>query len=282
MTTRAPLLACLILCAALAGCSASLPQRVPDAAAVQALEQYPFATFDKVLQTYVDKEGRVDYARLDAEASDLESYGGLLAITGPKTSPRLLPDFEHQLAWYINAYNTIALLNVLQRYPGVESLAEIINDFFYFTEFDLDGDETDLYNLENATIRPFARDRYVKAGQGAKLGRVHFALNCASASCPKLPDEAFLPDRLEEQLDREARRFVSEPRNVQIDATAGVARLSTIFLWYADDFTNDKGEPINPLAWINLYRAPDAQVDTNLRVEFFDYDWTLNDKNLPR
>jgi hypothetical protein len=171
---------------------------------------------------------------------------------------------------------------VLQRYPGLENLEEIVNDFFYFTEFELDGETTDLYSLENDTIRPYAREVYLKRGAGRKLGRVHFALNCASASCPKLPNEAFDPARLDQQLERETRRFVSEARNVKVNKEARSVTLSMIFKWYAEDFVDDQGQAISPLAWINLYRDAGQQLDTSYEVKFSSYDWTLNDKTLQR
>ncbi len=266
----------------LSACSASLPQKAAEPATIKSLRAWPFESFDTITSTYVDGEGRVDYAALKAHRGPLDEYVGLLAVAGPRTESRMFADDEARFAYYINAYNAVVMTNVLQRYPALENLEPIINDFFYFTEFALDGEETDLYNLENSLIRPFAKRMYEAKGQGSKTGRLHFALNCASSSCPKLPADAFVPMRLEEQLDRETRRFVTETRNVEVQADKKLVRLSSIFQWYAEDFTDDKGKVISPLLWINLYRPESDQIDTSYKVEYIPYDWALNDKDLKR
>jgi hypothetical protein len=89
--------------------------------------------------------------------------------------------------------------------------------------------------------------------------RVHFALNCASASCPRLPGESFRPESLESQLARETSRFLAEHVEVQGDTVY----LSRIFERYAEDFQPD------PATWVG--RA-------GKRVEFREYDWSLNDR----
>src|SRR5207248_941769 len=103
--------------------------------------------------------------------------------------------------------------------------------------------------------------------------RIHMALNCASGGCPQLPREAFSPHDLDGQLTREARKFVAEKRNVDYDAARKVVKLSHIFEWYKDDF----GDPI---LWIN--RRRETPIPTDAKIEYVDYDWTLNDPNLAR
>src|SRR5262249_28644241 len=107
--------------------------------------------------------------------------------------------------------------------------------------------------------------------------RVHMALNCASAGCPQLSREAFTPEKLEAQLDRETRKFMSEKRNVDYDAAAHKVRLSRLFDWYKDDFGK---EPAKVLTWINKYR--DEKVPIDAKIDYVEYDWTLNDTNLKR
>lgn len=276
--SKLPLFTLFCLCAALCACAATLPQTIPPQQAVQQLERYPFERLGAVLQARVDAQGRVDYAGLGRDARELERYGGLLAITGPRSSPALLPTPEDKLAWYLNAYNTMTLLNVLQRYPGLRSLEDIVPDFFYFTEFELDGETTDLYNLENGAIRPFARELYLRSAQGSKLGRIHFALHRASASSAWLLPQALTPDTLDQELERATRRFVADPRHVQVDEASRAVTLSALFKWYAADFTDNNGQRLNPLEWINIYRSAEQQLDPDYKVYFADYDWTLNDQ----
>jgi hypothetical protein len=91
-----------------------------------------------------------------------------------------------------------------------------------------------------------------------------------------LPQEAFTPEKLSAQLDREAKKFCNEERNVRWDAGKKTVYLSHIFDWYADDF--DKKQ----IEWINKRRAPDKQIPADAKIEFVDYDWHLNDPSLKR
>lgn len=246
------------------------------------LTAFPFDGFHGVLQTHVDTEGRCGYRKLKKDSAALKRFTATVAVVGPDSTPKLFPSPAHKFAYYIDAYNSLAMLNALERTPNIRSLKGIRTDFFYRTSIRVDDDKTDLYTFENDVIRPAVRSHYVGNGQGGKLGRIHFALNCASASCPKLPNEVFRPETLEAQLDRETRRFVTASRNVSVDHTRKVVSLSKIFDWYKDDFTDNNGEAINPIVWINAYRPPDGQLDPSYRAEFFDYDWTLNDTSLNR
>jgi hypothetical protein len=110
-----------------------------------------------------------------------------------------------------------------------------------------------------------------------KDGRVHMALNCASGGCPQLPQHAFLPNTLDAQLDQETRKFANEQRNVDLDATKKTLRLSHIFDWYKEDFGK---QPDKVISWINKWRGPEAQLPVDAKIEYVDYDWTLNDVNL--
>ena len=98
--------------------------------------------------------------------------------------------------------------------------------FFFLQRVEVGGRRLSLYTLENRIVRA----RFDEP-------RIHFALNCASVGCPSLPPEAFVPERLEQQLARETARFLSEERNVAVDLDARIVRLSSIFDWYDVDFT---------------------------------------------
>jgi len=97
------------------------------------------------------------------------------------------------------------------------------------------------------------------------------ALNCMSIGCPRLPREAFTPERLNEQLDREAKLFYNESRNVQVDDANKVLRLSEILKFYTADFL---AAAPSLAAYVNKYR--DSKVPEDYKVEFIPYDWTIN------
>jgi hypothetical protein len=237
----------------------------PDAAAVAAAPvPFPYAEWDALLKKYVDGKGRVDYNAIDKAAFD--KVFAAVAASSPKKTPAQYPTQNAQKAFYLDAYNVLVWKNVLARLPKLKNVDSDKVSFFYFTKFIVGGDDINLYDLENKIVRPQFKD-----------ARVHFALNCASGGCPQLPREAFTPDKVDAQLSREARKFCNETRNVEFDAATKKLKLSHIFDWYKDDFGK---EPAKVIAWINQYRAADAKLPTDAKIEYVDYDWTLNDVHI--
>ncbi len=226
------------------------------------------ADYEALLQRYVDAEGRVDYAALKSKDADaVEKLYAVLAATGPDKTPALYKEKGAALAYYLSAYNLLVWKNVLDGLPQLKQVDEGLYKFFRSPEFMVDGKEVNLDDLEKKIIRPRFKD-----------GRVHFALNCASGGCPKLPRTAFTAAKVDQQLDAEARRFCSEPRNVRYEPATKTVTLSMIFKWYKDDFGGS--EPA-VLAFINRYRAAGAQVPADAQIKYVDYDWRLNNKSLP-
>jgi len=247
-------------------CYGSTIKPDPNALA-QAAVPFPWAAWDKLLKQHVDDKGRVDYNAIDK--GELEKVFAAVAASSPKKNPDKYPTQNAQKAYYINAYNVLVWKNVLTRLPKLKNVDSEKTSFFYFTKFPIGGDDINLYDLENKIVRPQFKD-----------ARVHFALNCASGGCPQLPAEAFTPDKVDAQLSREARKFVNEKRNVDFDPATKKLKLSHIFDWYKDDFGKD---PAKVIAWINNYRAADAKLPVDAKIEYVDYDWTLNDQHvLPR
>ena len=149
--------------------------------------------------------------------------------------------------------------------------------FFVFQRVTLGGRETSLRGLENGVIR----GRFSEP-------RVHFALNCASRSCPRLPNRAFSPAGLDTELEREASRFVAERRNLRIDVAEQTLSLSSIFSWYEADFTDwvkrhRAGEDATLQRYLHPYlsktQAAKLRACERCRVEFVPYDWGLNDRH---
>lgn len=266
------------------GCSTAIHPR--DALAPPRPATFSHADLDRVQSRFVDAEGRVDYAALAREPGDLERYYALLAAYSPDSAPHLFPTPEAELAYWIDAYNASVLVTVLRYYPIPSVTAvptpfppSLVSDkigFFYLQEVTLGGEETNLYDLENSVIRGRFREP-----------RIHFALNCASLGCPRLPQHAFTADQLDRQLDEETRRFFAEERNLRIDHAARVVHLSSILDWYEQDFTGwyairHPGTTPVLLDYVALYVDPERREEM-LRaraydVEFVPYDWSLNDQ----
>ncbi len=238
----------------LGGCFKVVKPVDPAGAAPEA-GAFPHAILDAVQQAIVTPEGRVDYKGLQTDRDQLDAYVGFLAITSPERDPEAFPTSDDALAYYINAYNALAMMGVIDR-PGLASVVDEKVDYFYFTRYKLGKKNVSLYTLENGIVRPTFDDP-----------RVHFALNCQSVGCPRLPQEAFFPDRLEEQLDALTVEFVTDPTKVTVED--GTVRISQIFEWYAQDFEAAGGA----VAYINQYRDDDLPTDAPL--EYIPYDWEL-------
>ena len=242
----------------------------PDDALVRsAPPAFPFEVWNELTGKYVDGKGRVDYNKLKNDPADMKKLDGLfaaVAATGPKTHPEQFKTRGAKEAYYLDAYNILVWKNVLSRLPKLSNVDKEKASFFFFTKFVVDGKEVNLKDLEGDVVRPQFKD-----------ARVHMALNCASGGCPQLPNYAFMPAKVDEQLSNEARKFCNEKRNVDFNPSTKELKLTHIFDWYKDDFGKD---PPKVIEWINNYRAADAKLPTDAKITYVDYDWTLNDVNL--
>jgi hypothetical protein len=239
----------------LAGC-ASIPR--PEISSPPATPP-PYDVWSRVLSRHVDDQGRVNFAAVAKDRGDLDRFVAWVYDHGPAKEPAAFPTDAHVLAYHLNAYNALAMHKVLEKNipQSLGGLGKVT--FFYFGKVQVGGERITLYKYENQVVRKL-RDP-----------RMHVALNCMSVGCPTLPKEPFTPERLNEQLDREARRFYNEDRNVQVDHTKRVVRLSEILDFYTDDFL--AVAPSLP-AYVNKYR--NQKIPEDYQVEFIPYNWTIN------
>lgn len=219
----------------------------------------PIEAWSRVLERFVDDQGRVDFAALARDRADLDRFVAYVGEIAPGNAPELFPSAPHVLAFHINAYNALAMHKVIERGIPTTLAGFAKIGFFYFGKVTVGGEAISLYDYENRVIRTLGEPR------------IHFALNCMSVGCPRLPREPFEAVRLDGQLDRETRRFLGELRNVAVDDAARVVRLSEMFDFYTADFL-----AVAPslTAYVNRFRTPVLPLD--YAIEFMDYDWTIN------
>jgi Protein of unknown function, DUF547 len=251
--------AALVL-AVLAGCSTNVP---PPGASGQAGQAPPTteaaeASWNRVLQTHVDDQGRIDFAGLTRDRADLDTYVAWVAAVSPASSPDSFGTPEARLAYSINAYNALAMYNVVRSGLPLRQPSDKVR-FFYSDKLLVGGTRLSLYAFENDVIRPLGDPR------------IHFALNCMVKSCPRLPREPFAPERLEAQLDAAAREFLNDRRNVDPFPPKRVVRLSMILNWYEKDFL---AKAPNLAAYVDGYRP--EPIPAGYEIEFIEYDWALN------
>ena len=171
-----------------------------------------------------------------------------------------------QKAYWINLYNALTVKTVLDHYP-VASIRDIKSGWFSAGPWDLklitiEGLELSLNDIEHRILRPIWQDN-----------RIHYAVNCASYSCPNLQPEPFNTENSERLLDQAARDYVNSPRGVKL--TEDRLILSSIYDWYLVDFGTSQ-------AGLLAYLATLADPDLALRLKAFQgsvdyaYDWHLN------
>src|SRR5215813_4308093 len=217
------------------------------------------ALWTKVLIRHVDDSGRVDFDALSRNHADLDRVVAFIAAIDPTSQPERFPDRQSRLAFYINAYNALAMYGVVQ--AGIpESLGGLTKfAFFYLRTFTVGGKSISLSKFENDVIRPLGDER------------VHFALNCVAVSCPRLPRVAFSAAVLDGQLDTAARSFIRDTRNVWIEHAKREVWLSAIFDFYTADFL---AHAPSLIAYVNRYRA--LQIPSDFKVRFLEHHWTVN------
>jgi hypothetical protein len=245
------------------------------AGAADSAPSFSHQTWSAVLHHLVDGQGRVDYSGLARNRAEFDGYLNRIAREGPKSTPAHFRSPAAKLAFYLNAYNAMVFEGVLERGPEKESVwsGGLISGrrFFVSTKFRLDGSETSLKSLEDDVIRSDFRDP-----------RVHAALNCASLGCPRLPREAFDPERLDEQLDAAMTEFVEEERNVAVAEAQQTITLSRIFDWFKDDFVGfeRKRGSAKPsvVGYVNRYRKSKPALDPTYRIRFAEYDKRINSR----
>lgn len=216
--------------------------------------------FNQVLQKYVSSEGWVDYKGLSQDRRTFDQYLELLKNNHPNKKNW---SSDERLAYWINAYNAFTLQLILDHYP-VESIKDIKNGIpFVNTVWDIkfiniEGQEYDLNNIEHGIIRKQFDEP-----------RIHFAVNCASYSCPKLSNRAYRADVLERQLDEATRSFINDGRRNIL--APDMLQLSKIFSWYRSDFNHDDQSVVK---FIRKYS--DIEISEDVQIEYLDYNWSLN------
>ena len=211
-------------------------------------------TYNTLLAKYVTSSG-VKYGAWKNNAADMQAIQQVVDAIG---QAKISGSKSERLAFYLNAYNAWILHEALGKYP-TKSVKDLLFTFFTGQRIKVGGEAMSFNHLEKDIIRPKFNEP-----------RIHFALNCASRSCPPLNPEAFRADKLDGQLEQLAVAFVNSPRGVDYSASKKTAALSAIFNWYKDDFKAAGG----PLAFINKRHNPSLPNDT--KITYQDYDWSLN------
>ncbi|SHG64387.1 DUF547 domain-containing protein [Winogradskyella jejuensis] len=231
------------------------PKNKPDLGFHQDLTKTTYDSLDdfwsSILKRNVSDYGNVDYNSFKKDYKGLLYYIKFLQDSIPSEDASK----NEKLAYWINAYNALTIDLILRNYP-VKSIKDIKDPWDQrLWKF---GDKwMNLNQIEHEILRKMDEPR------------IHFAIVCASFSCPKLQNKAFTASNLESQLTNATKEFLADKnRNI---ISADKLQLSKIFKWFPKDFKTD-GSLIN---FLNKYS--EVEISSNAKKSFLDYNWDLND-----
>lgn len=213
--------------------------------------------WDQVLKQYVSQDGNVNYSSLLKDQEQFNQYLSLLSQNPPGHNWSQ----QDQLVYWINAYNAFTVKLILNHYP-LKSIKDIskglpmINSPWDIKFFTIGDVPFDLNTIEHEILRKLDEPR------------IHFAINCASFSCPVLRKEAYIAEHLEQQLQEQTHLFINNPSKNTITSTEQT--ISKIFDWFSSDFGSANGVK----ALLNKHHK---SFDEKKNISYMDYNWSLNE-----
>lgn len=221
-------------------------------------DEFSHRLLGQVFSSHV-KDGLVDYPAVQTD----DRFPAYLAQLD-RMDPNALAMRHERLAFWINAYNAFAVKGILDRF----SPTSLVGRYRYFIgrNYRVGGSTINLYDLERQVL--------IKQFQEPLI---HFAIVCASTSCPRLQPWSYEPDQLNLQLDRVAREFINDPTRNRFDRKKKVASLSMIFKWFEEDFTKAAGSVVSYITrYVNDPELVQDLMQSDYRIEYLEYDWSLN------
>ncbi len=245
--------------------------RTFPASQLVSMENIEHDAWDKLLHKYVNQRGQVNYRSWKANRSDtalLEQYLQTLSRASFSTSASK----EARLAFWINAYNAVTVRGILREYPT----SSIRNHTARFYGYNIWKDL--LLNVGGRDVSLNAMEHEILRTMGDP--RIHFAIVCASHSCPKLLNEAYVSERVNQQLSHNAEAFFANPENFKYASQRNTFYLSSVLKWFRKDFGRDQARQLRTIAPY-LPDAPSRQAARHgaVRVSYLDYDWSLNEQS---
>jgi hypothetical protein len=250
--------ALLPIVAGLSACGSLVRAPVPGGLQVRDLTDMLHNWAD-ILREHVDAEGRVNFAAVAAQPAQLHRIVRFIESESPQSHPQRYPTRDIQLAYHLNAYNALCLNAVIA--AGIPRDLNLLGRlrFFKLNDAIIGGQRISLYDYENRIIRLLGEPR------------IHFALNCMSVGCPRLPRVPFGVATMNAQLETEAQRFFAEARNLRVDHASQTVYYSEILKFYTDDFLAVASSLADYAS-----RYVDKPVPAAYATRFTPYDWTIN------
>ena len=217
-----------------------------------------------LLQAHV-ADGMVDYHGFKEDEKLLDQYLDTLNLTNPETLSE-----DQKLAFYINAYNAYTIKLILDNFDekkppsSIKKIGSLFTSPWKISFAKVAGNVYSLDNIEHDIIRKDWNEP-----------RIHFAVNCASRSCPPLISEPYRGASIDAQLETSTRAFLADKTMNYLDGKT--LYISSIFKWYAGDFKDDPSQFILDHTEGEMHERI-AQLGKNVKIKYLDYDWSLNGK----
>lgn len=232
------------------------------------MDRIDHSRWDSLLRKYVDTNGRVNYKALKASGSDVQVLNQYLkqlsaaGVTAPASR-------DATLAFWINAYNAVTVHGILREYPTTSIRNHTAKLWGYNLWKDLQlyvgGKPYSLEQIEHEVLRKMEEPR------------IHFAIVCASIGCPRLLNEAYVADRVQQQLELNTKDIFARTQNFQYDEGRNRIELSAILNWFGEDFGSNQAAVLQRIApWLPNEAARNAALQNTATVSYLEYDWNLN------
>ncbi len=214
------------------------------------------AEWDALLKKHVSAAGKVNYKKFKTDVAKLDAYLKEIAADAPASSWTA----NEKKAYWINAYNAYTVKMILDHYP-IKSIKDIKiagKDAWKHEWIKIGSETLSLSEIEDKKLREAFKD-----------ARIHFAINCASKSCPMLYNKAFTSSNVEAALVDLTTKFVNNAAQNKI--TAKSIQISELFNWYAVDFKTS-GTVID---FLNKYSK--VKIESGATIAYLKYDWNINE-----
>lgn len=224
--------------------------------------------FSQLLQRFVNVKGQVNYGQWKNSSTATKALDSYLA-TLSSANPQLNSNRANQLAYWINAYNALTIKGILREYPT----SSIRNH----------TSETGGYNIWKTLYLPVGNQHYNLDSIEHKIlrkmnePRIHFAIVCASHSCPRLHMRAYNPQHLEAQLVHNTQNFFANPENFRWDPASQTFHMSSIVQWFGSDFGATQADQLRYLSTYLPVSAQAAATQNAGTIAFLPYSWKLNE-----
>jgi hypothetical protein len=255
----------VILPALVSGADIIVGPAIP-AAQRRPLSRIDHSAWNTLLQKYVDDRGMVNYRNWQASSKDLQTLDQYLQQLGQSNGQGTR---EEKLAFWINAYNALTIKGILREYPTSSIRNHTAKVFGYNIwknlKLQVGGTPVSLDDMEHQILRKMNEPR------------IHFAIVCASIGCPRLLNEAYQADTLDEQLTRNAKAFFADSTKFQYDSAQQTFRVSPILEWFGEDFGESTPAQLKRVAaWIPDPKVAQVAASGRGTITYLDYDWGLN------